>query len=43
MFPNDSWVNHTMRHFRERVTTYAEEGFDYSINKIELKDKDIIE
>lgn len=35
-----SWVNHTLRHFQERVRTYAEEGFEYSITTIDLKDDD---
>jgi len=38
-----SYVNHTLRHFKERIKTYAEEGFQYSITNIELKDENLVE
>lgn len=39
---SSDYINHTLRHFRERIETYAEESFDYTINTIELKDEDLI-
>lgn len=32
-----SWVNHTLRHFAERVKIYAEQQFEYKIYRVKLK------
>lgn len=37
---SSDYVNHTMRHFRERIETYAAEGFNYTITSIDIKDDD---
>ncbi|AGR47684.1 RNA-DNA + DNA-DNA helicase [Sinorhizobium phage phiM7] len=35
------YQNHAMRHFRARIELYAEEGFDYDILSVDLKDEEI--
>jgi superfamily II DNA or RNA helicase len=32
----DSKLNFTMRHFRERINIYDEQGFNYKIDKVKL-------
>jgi superfamily II DNA or RNA helicase len=35
---SESYLNHGMRHFKERIDIYNEQGFDYKIRYLNLKD-----
>lgn len=38
---SEDYSNHGMRHFKERIDIYNEQGFDYEIRSIKLKDMEI--
>lgn len=33
------WINHTLKHFSERLALYSNQDFDYKLSKVEFNDK----
>lgn len=39
-FSSPDYQNHAMRHFRDRINIYNDEGFEYQIINVDIKDED---